>query len=70
MAGVTVDPTAIPWLLLEGVNPSGKGVFSDVTYIQRLNTVGGLAPSTPGTEAGQEVLVPYMADYLFYHAVP
>jgi hypothetical protein len=67
LAGVTVDPTAIPWLLLQGINPSGTGAFSDVTYIQRLNTMGGLPPATPGTEAGQEVLVPYVADYLFYH---
>ncbi len=70
LAGVTVDPNAIPWLLLQGVNPFGTGVFADVTYIQRLNTVGGLAPTTPGAEPGQEVLVPYMADYLLYHAKP
>jgi len=70
LAGVTVDTNAIPWLLLQGVNPSGTGVFTDVTYIQCLNTLGGLAPSSPGTEPGQEVLVSYMADYLFYHAKP
>ena len=67
VAGVTVDADAIPWLLLKAASNSGDGIMSDVTYIQRLRTVGGLAPATPGM-AGQEVLVPYIADYLFYHA--
>ena len=70
VAGVTVDPNAIPWLLLQEVSTSGTGVFADVTFIQRLNTHGGLAPATPGAVDGQESLVPYIADYLFYHAKP
>ena len=68
LAGVTVDATAIPWLLLQATSNSGVGDFADVTYIQRLNTVGGLAPTEPGTFDGQEAVVPYIADYLFYHA--
>jgi hypothetical protein len=64
---ITVDPSAIPWLSLKAAANTGSGIFSDVTYIQRLNTVGGLAPTTPGT-VGQEVLVPYIADYVFYRA--
>ena len=68
IAGVTVDPTAIPWLLLVAKTSQGPGVFNHVTYIQRLNTFGGLAPSTPGTSAGQVARVPYMAEYFFYEA--
>ena len=68
IAVVTVDPTAIPWLLLVAKSSQGPGVFNHVTYIQRLNTFGGLAPSTPGTSAGQVARVPYMAEYFFYEA--
>jgi hypothetical protein len=38
--------TAIPWLLLRATSTSGMGVFSDVTYVQRVNTTGGKAPAT------------------------
>ena len=63
----TKDPASIPWLSLTGV-ADGPGVFQKVTFIQRLNTVGGNAPSTPGSTIGQEAKVPYTADYLFYQA--
>jgi hypothetical protein len=68
VAGVTVDPTAIPWLLLTGA-PSGDGRFADVTSIQRLSTVGGIAPATPcdATKLGTIAQVPYSADYVFYN---
>jgi hypothetical protein len=62
----TPDPTAISWLLLETVTAEGPGIFSRVTFVQRVNTVGGLAPSTPGESIGQEVEVPYTAEYVFY----
>ena len=70
VAGVTVNSNAIPWLLLQARTTSGAGIFTGTTYIQRLNTVGGLAPSTPGQVAGQEALAPYIADYFFYHGGP
>lgn len=63
----TVDPASIQWLSLTAV-PSGNGLFAGVTFIQRLNTAGGLAPATAGTTIGQEARVPYTADYLFYDA--
>lgn len=63
----TVDQASIQWLSLTAV-PDGAGIFADVTFIQRLNTVGGNAPSTPGTVIGQEARIPYTADYLFYKA--
>jgi hypothetical protein len=60
----TPDAASIAWLSLSAV-PTGSGIFAKVTFIQRLNTVGGNPPSTPGV-IGQEAKVPYTADYLFY----
>jgi hypothetical protein len=62
-----VDPASIPWLSLSAV-ADGPGIFHHVTFIQRLHTVGGNAPSTAGTLIGEERRVPYTADYLFYKA--
>lgn len=62
----TPDPTAISWLRLPGVTSGGAGIFDGVTYIQRINTVGGLRPGTPGTIVGEEVGVPYTTEYYFY----
>ena len=64
--GCSPDPTAIPWLLLETVTATGPGTFSSVTYIQRLNTSGGLPPAGPGLSIGELVQVPYTAEYFFY----
>jgi hypothetical protein len=61
----TPDADAIDWLLLGAVS-DGPGIFQRVTFIQRVNTVGGKAPSDPGDFAGEEVSVPYTAVYLFY----
>jgi hypothetical protein len=63
---VTVDPDAIPWLLLKAVSTEGDGIFANTTYIQRVNTTGGKAPSADGTVIGQVARVPYTADYFFY----
>jgi len=71
VAPVTVDTNAIPWLVLNAVpeNTIGPGIFERTTYIQRVNTTGGLAPSSPPTALGQEARVPYTAEYYFYRAV-
>jgi len=62
------DADSIPWLLVNIVNHEGTGVLSRATSIQRLNTKGGKAPASgcDAEHAGQEVRVPYSADYLFY----
>jgi hypothetical protein len=60
------DADAIPWLLVTVVSHAGKGVLSPVTSIQRLNTKGGKAPADSCETNGQEVRVPYSADYLFF----
>jgi uncharacterized protein DUF3455 len=64
----TPDPTAIPWLLLEAVSSEGPGIFNKVTFIQRVYTVGGIAPTAPGNTVGEEVEVPYTTLYYFYRA--
>lgn len=61
----TFDPTAVQWLQLTAASTQGPGVFDKVKYILRVNTVGGIAPSNPGT-TGQEVSVPYSTEYFFY----
>jgi len=59
---------AIPWLLLSTRSVGGPGRFADVTAVQRIHTVGGLAPSRPCDSAavGAFERVPYTADYLLY----
>lgn len=62
------DPSAIAWLLLQTVSTEGPGIFDRVAYIQRVNTAGGLPPTTPGPFIGAEEEVPYTAEYYFYRA--
>jgi len=64
------DPNSIPWLRLRADEVDGVGMFSDTTYVQRLNTSGGKAPVNPGEYDGQPVSVPYTAEYVFYRAAP
>jgi hypothetical protein len=62
-------PDAIPWLLLKAKSTAGRGVFSTVTYIQRLETTGGVAPADgcDHSAAGVERAVPYTATYAFFY---
>jgi hypothetical protein len=62
-----VGPADIPWLLLDGIRSEGPGIFHRVTHIQRVNTVGGKAPTAPGSP-GEVRNVPYTAEYFFYRA--
>lgn len=64
--GCTPDAGSIPWLLLRATATDGEGLFSKVRYIQRVNTAGGNAPSTPGRANGMVVRVPYTTEYYFY----
>lgn len=62
------DADGIPWLLVRTTATSGQGVFSKVTYVQRVNTKGGKPPAT-GCDAGavgRENRADYSADYYFY----
>lgn len=67
LATAIVDPTAIPWLLLAAESTGGPGPLAATTFIQRVNTVGGLAPGYVGSP-GEIAMVPYTAQYLFYRA--
>ena len=60
-------PDAVPELLLKATENHGKGQFSDVTYVQRLATRGGLAPTASCTD-GAQLSVPYSATYTFWAA--
>jgi Protein of unknown function (DUF3455) len=66
---------AIPWVLLPkaGVQggPLGSDTLTATTFIQRLNTSGGVAPPTgcsSSADVGARAFVPYTADYFFYKA--
>lgn len=61
---------AIPWLLLAAKSVGPEGSFSKVTSIQRVNTVGGVAPKTDCSQAtaGTPARVNYTADYYFFTA--
>ena len=60
---------AIPWLLLQVVGaekgPGGGSGISETSYIQRVNTTGGMAPAGPCL-VETRAFVPYTADYVFY----
>ena len=59
---------AIPWLLLKELSTTGPGEFAEVAFVQRLNTWGGVAPTTGCDASTVDTLirVPYSADYYFY----
>ncbi|MGR8999667.1 MAG: DUF3455 domain-containing protein [Gammaproteobacteria bacterium] len=69
---INIDPdTSISWLLVKVIAHKGKGLFSEVSFINRINTHGGLPPLS-GCDAnhlGAEKRVPYTADYIFYEAL-
>src|SRR5713101_749463 len=68
LAACAPDPNSIPWLKLGAVSTQGPGIFDGVTFVQRVNTVGGKAPTVPGTTVGQLANVPYTAEYVFSRA--
>ena len=64
---------AIACLLLESIGseqgPTGGTLLSKTTFVQRLNTKGGSAPTTgcfDSGDVGNQALVPYTADYYFF----
>ena len=66
---------AVAWLKLKVVGaeagPTDGDKLAATTFIQRLNTQGGLAPTTGCAtldDVGHQAYVPYTADYFFYKA--
>ncbi|RFU49897.1 DUF3455 domain-containing protein [Paraburkholderia sp. DHOC27] len=64
-AANTDQADSIPLLLLQATNAGGPGMLANVRYVQRLATRGGVAPSAPCTQEGEEGRSPYLAEYLF-----
>jgi hypothetical protein len=68
---LAISPAAagnIPLQLVEVTQTMGSGMLVGAKYIQRLNTVGGVAPAAPcsASNVGEKQTVKYQADYAFY----
>ena len=68
-----VAANSVPWVKVTIVGredgPTGGARIADSTFVQRLNTHGGVAPSTgcsSSADVGHLAFVPYTADYFFY----
>jgi hypothetical protein len=59
---------AIAHLLITTKADARPGVFANITSLQRINTIGGVAPTTPCTisDVGKQMRVYYSADYKFF----
>ena len=75
---VTVRTDSIDWLKLNvkdtgtQAGPTGDRL-TKTTFIQRVNTIGGLAPKTgclSTQDLGHQAFIHYTADYFFYKATP
>jgi hypothetical protein len=72
--GVSVDPTAVDWLRLRADSTTAGAAgerLTPTTYIQRINTVGGLPPAAGDCDAdtiAEQREIPYSADYVFFKA--
>jgi hypothetical protein len=62
------DSNSIPWLLVNVVNHSGKGLLDNVTNIQRVHSHGGMPPAEgcDRSHRDAETKSTYTADYYFY----
>lgn len=64
------NAASIPLQLVQAAPATGSGAMNGITFIQRMNTMGGVAPSDAcgAANAGARKMVKYEADYLFYKA--
>lgn len=64
------NPASIPLQLVQAAPATGKGAMMGISYIQRINTKGGVAPAEAcdASKVGTRKMVKYEADYLFYKA--
>jgi hypothetical protein len=62
------DSGAIPWIVLHAKSHAGAGAMTDVDYVVRTRTEGGVAPAggCDAQHADAEVRIPYSAIYLFF----
>jgi hypothetical protein len=73
-AQVAVAPAGagnIPAQLVKANVAMGAGAMQGVSYIQRVDTRGGVAPAMAcdGSAMGKKEVVQYQADYIFYKAM-
>jgi len=68
VAVAPATPGSIPLQLVKAEPAMGAGAMMGVSYIQRLNTKGGVAPSMAcdAMSKGKRLQVAYEADYVFY----
>ena len=71
VAVAPAGPGSIPLQLVKANPAMGSGAMQGTSYIQRVNTQGGVAPATPCTASatGQKQVVKYQADYIFWRAM-
>ena len=74
LASAPLPPAAagsIPLQLVKANPAMGDGAMTGVTHIQRVATMGGVAPASACAKAneGANQLVRYTADYIFYKAM-
>ena len=63
-------PTDLRWLLLT-TRSFGKGVFENVTHVQRVNTTGGMPPARcDASQLNQLLRVDFTSDFVFYRPRP
>jgi hypothetical protein len=62
---------SIPLQLVKANPAMGAGMMQGVTYIQRVDTRGGVAPAMPcaAGNLNAKQIVKYQADYIFYKAM-
>lgn len=72
-----VKEDAVAWLKVtrvgDDLGAAGGDLLTKTTFIQRLNTTGGVAPKTGCTSSadiGHLAFVPYTTDYFFYKKAP
>jgi hypothetical protein len=65
------SPGSIPLQLVKANPAMGSGAMQGVSYIQRVATQGGVAPTAAcaASSTGQKQIVKYQADYIFWRAV-
>jgi Protein of unknown function (DUF3455) len=66
----STTPGAIPWLLLSAKSNGGAGKLEKIVSLQRVNTVGGVAPQAgcAAGDVGKQARVYYKADYVYFAA--
>ena len=61
-----VDAGTLPWLLFSAKS-FGKGELAGISYVQRVNTSGGMPPSgCSAAQANRLLRVDFGADFVFY----